>query len=185
MLDSTTYHVYNVLIPQTDCVAIQCIETLRAHCIQHNDGYLIVGGDFNCTINPCLDRFRTSFERRIKVAQALQNLMSELNVSDVWRRQNPTKCEYTWLRNSPCKDSSMSMARLDRIYLPNDILPSVMSCKINPCAISDHSAVTVNWKTSSSPRRGSPYWHFNNSLLENKEYTDTIAIFWRQWQSQK
>ena len=60
-----------------------------------------------------------------------------------------------------------------------------MSCKITPCAISDHSAVSINWKVSSSRQRGSSHWHFNNSLLKNKDYTDSISIFWKQWQTQK
>ena len=61
----------------------------------------------------------------------------------------------------------------------------MVSSKIIPCAISDHSAVTVTWKVSSSPRRGSPYWHFNNSPFDNMDYTNTISTFWKQWQSQK
>ena len=81
ILDSTTYHVYSILIPQTDHVALQCIDALRAHCTEHNDGYIILGGDLNCTLNPSLDRFHTSFERRIKVSRGLKNLMSESGTS--------------------------------------------------------------------------------------------------------
>lgn len=184
-LNSIIYHVYNVLIPQKDALAFQCIDSLLAHSSQLSEGFVIVGGDFNCTANPSMDRFCTPNEKRNKVAQALQNVFSELGVSDVWRRQNPTSREYTWFRNNPSKEERMSKARLDRIYISNELLPSVEACSNVPCAISDHSAVYLRFKVSPSRRRGSSHWHFNNSLLENKDYTDSVHLFWKNWQSQK
>ncbi len=182
-LDSIIYHVYNFLIPQKDRLALDCIDSFLAHCKDHNDGFVVLGGDFNCTANPALDRFCNPNEKRHKVAQALENSFNELSITDVWRRQNPTKCEYTWFRNNP--KGALSKSRLDKILISDCLLPSVCSCNISPCAISDHSAVSLDFKLESSRRRGSSHWHFNNSLLENREYTDSIFLFLKQWHSQK
>ena len=186
MYASNIYHVYNVLVPQKDDLALECIDTLRAHCGERSEGFIIVGGDFNCTADPCLDRFRNNHERRSKVARVLYDFLNEISVGDAWRGQNPTKREYTWFRNDRSdEDLIISKARLDKIYISNDLFPSVLSCKIVPCAISDHCSVVINWKVSSSRRKGNSHWHFNNSLLDNKDYTDSFRIFFKQWQAEK
>ena len=178
-------HIYNVLIPQADAKAKDCIEAFLSHSSNHSDGSVIIGGDLNCTINPALDRFHNPCEKRRKVAQALQNSFDEIGVCDVWRRRNPTSREYTWFRSRATNVGCMSKARLDKFLISNDLLPTVSACKIVTCAISDHSTVSLTLKTPSVRKTGSSHWHFNNSLLKNKEYTDSISLFLRQWRLQK
>ena len=59
--------------------------------------YIVVGGDFNFVIDDEIDSFnRLPSHARNKTA--LSSIMEELNLSDIWRNQNPEKRLYTWKR---------------------------------------------------------------------------------------
>ena len=83
------YHVYNTLIPQSDKSAILAISALHNHLSKCDDGIVLIGGDFNCTENPAIDRLCMLTEHRPRVATALKNVMNKLSLCDVWRRLNP------------------------------------------------------------------------------------------------
>ena len=55
--NNVLYHLYNVLIPQDNKVALSAIQCLEDDLVQRKDGVIIIGGDFNTTPNPSLDRF--------------------------------------------------------------------------------------------------------------------------------
>ena len=69
---SNIFHVYNVLIPQDDTIAFKTLCAIEKHCSQHRNGVIVYGGDFNCTLDPSLDRFHQPKERRHKIASALK-----------------------------------------------------------------------------------------------------------------
>ena len=143
-----------------------------------SDGVIVIGGDFNCTENPVEDRLCTSTEHRPKVSKALSEAVNALSLCDVWRRLHPDQKQYTWSRANSSRASGFSRARLDRFYCPLSSLPSVVSCKISPCSLSDHSAVTLQINIASTRTGGSAYWHFNNSLLLDQTYVSINKSFW-------
>ena len=146
---------------------------------------VIIGGDFNCTHNPSLNRFCTTDERRKKMSLILQNLYTEFSLCDVWRRLNPNLCKFTWFRNSQAKLTKIYKSRLDCFYVPVNLMPSVISCDIKAYALSDYSVVILKVKLPTLKQKGSAYWHFNNSMLEDKTYKDIVYQFWKNWQTQK
>ena len=90
-LNNTYFHLYNVLIPQNDNKAIDSLQALREHCVQRRgDGVIVIGGDFNCTLDPALDRLRMPVEHRPGVAAALADVADVLSLRDVWRVRNPS-----------------------------------------------------------------------------------------------
>ena len=179
------YHLYNILMPQNNDEAVKALEAIENHCNKVKDGVIILGGDFNCTHNPSFDRFCNPIENRKQIALALQNLHNSLSLCDIWRRLNPDSRRYTWFRSNPLKPELMSKARLDRFYIPETMTSSVIGCDFYPCPLSDHSAVAMTFQVHKKQKRGSPYWHFNNSLLEDNDYIDSITLFWKRWQLQK
>ena len=64
--ESNKYHLYNLLVPQEDEEAGRLFEALERHCAQHDRGDIIIGGDFNCTTNPSVDRLGISYEKVTK-----------------------------------------------------------------------------------------------------------------------
>ena len=184
--NNTFFYLYNFLVPQNDKSALEAIQSFQEHCAQlADDGVIVIGGDFNCTEDPIVDRLRMPIEHRPRVASALSDAVGALSLRDIWRSLNPGKQTFTWFRNSLSSESGSSRARLDRFYGPPNILSSVHSSKIIPCTLSDHFAVSLQIKLPSAGQRGSAYWHFNNSLLSDNSYKQIINNLWANWTSQK
>ena len=74
---------------------------------------IIWGGDYNCTLNPSIDRKHISFNSSVDLSYAaprrhvidrgtesLHDLISHNNLEDVWRRRNPHTRKYSWRHDS-------------------------------------------------------------------------------------
>ena len=81
--------------------------------------------------------------------------------------------------------AGVSKSRLDRLYIPLYLFSSIHTCKIIPCSLSDHSAVLLTFNFPVRAQRGSAYWQFNNSLLEDQNFKEIVRLFWSDWQKQK
>ena len=55
-----------------------------------NSSQLILGGDFNCCIDPSLDRSSNKPSAPSKSSKVIQLFMEQYAVSDVWRFLNPS-----------------------------------------------------------------------------------------------
>ena len=183
-LDGAIYHLYNILIPQDDTCALKAISSLSSHLNLRKDGHIIFGGDFNCTLNPVIDRLCMSTEHRSKISTALKALIESSQLCDAWRKLHPFEQKFSWQRRNPSSVHGVSKARLDRFYTPISLTTSIHSCSIIPCSLSDHSAIYLKIKLPSPNLRGSAFWHLNNSLLTDKSYQDIIIHFWNTWQQQ-
>ena len=155
------------------------------HCDQHKDGPVIIGGDFNCTDNPSIDCLHRPTEHRPQVALALRNSTHCLYLCDVWRRLNPSENKFTWFRNSQSVLGGVSKARLDRFYAATSIVPSIHSCQIIPCSLSDHSAVSLCFKRPPPQQRkcliGSLTTHSSKTTI----ITTSFLFFGSNWQLEK
>ena len=89
--DDCIFHLYNVLIPQDNSVALTVISSLESHSHSLREGYVIMGGDFNCTLNPSLDRHDMPREHRQKIASTLQRVIDKTHLYDAWRRIHPVR----------------------------------------------------------------------------------------------
>ena len=99
--NNTIFYLYNFLIPQNDQLALDSIQSFREHCAQlAGDGVIVIGGDFNCTEDPVVDRLRMPIEHRPRVACALSDAVSALSLRDIWRSLNPEIQKFTWSRNN-------------------------------------------------------------------------------------
>ena len=58
------------------------------------DHFLCLGGDFNCTLNPPLDR--NGAEPHAASTRALARSISKFKLTDIWRLQHPTQQQFTW-----------------------------------------------------------------------------------------
>lgn len=97
-------------------------------------GDVIFGGDFNCTLYPNLDRSSGLDSSHPKSRRVLQHFMSELNLRDIWRVQDPTKKEYS--RHSTTHNS---YSRIDYFLISNSLVARIKGCAYKSILISDHS----------------------------------------------
>ncbi len=93
-------------------------------------------------------------------------LLESLNLSDVWRTQNPTTKRYTW-------HSRGKSSQLDYFYISDHLLNDVNSCQINPGLHSDHSILNLELNTNTL-NRGKGLWKFNLKLLKDQEYINIV-----------
>lgn len=77
--------------------------------------YIVLGGDWNCTLNFTMDRH--GGESHPKSAAVLANIIESYNFSDVWRVNNLGTQQYTWVKFS---NNIVSAARLDRFNVSDN-----------------------------------------------------------------
>lgn len=59
--------------------------------------FIVLGGDFNCWLNPDLDRSSLKRNSTSKSARVIQSYMEELAVSDPWHFLNPCGKAFSFL----------------------------------------------------------------------------------------
>ena len=79
-------HIVNVYAPSNGLERMDCFERLKRHIKNLNDDPLIIGGDFNCTINPELDR-NGGRESDMRTSHFLNNILQRFKLSDAWRQR--------------------------------------------------------------------------------------------------
>lgn len=133
-----------------------------------NESYIICG-DFNLVLDVDLDYCNYKSIRNNKNARNfLMNTIKEKRLFDPFRAINGDIRNYSWRRTNP-----IQQARLDFFLLTDDFLPQVRSCDINLSYRSDHSIVTLGL-TLDNITHGKGLWKFNNSLLLDKEYLNSV-----------
>ena len=69
-------------------------------------------------------------------------LISNLDLYDVWREENPDLLKYTWKRK--LNNRNIQMGRLDFFLVSNLLTKYVCKEKILPGYRSDHSLITIS-----------------------------------------
>lgn len=125
---------------------------------------LILGGDFNCCLDPLLDRSSTRPLSLSKSSQVIKLFMEQHSVSDVWRFFNPCDKQFSFFSLV-----HGSFSRTDYFLIDKKLLPFVKTCTYNPIVISDHAPVTMDISFPGSPSTRSP-WRFNSLLLTDPDF---------------
>lgn len=130
---------------------------------------LILGGDFNCWINPSLDRSSTKVHSPSKSAKMINSFMEEFHISDPWRFLYPNSKQYSFFSNV-----HQTFTRIDFFLLSNNLLPFVQSVTYNPIVISDHAPISlmIGFDGLNSTH---PPWRFNSRLLSSDDFVQCIS----------
>jgi len=142
------------------------IASLQSDFEEHN-GNLIIGGDLNIHLNSDLDKDTNATESTVPAK--LRDMMEEFNYVDIWRTKKPNLKRYTWRRKHPIIQS-----RLDYWLIPQEMGYKVQNCKIHPAILTDHSLITLELKNPNVSRRSPGLWKFNQQLLLDAEYVNTV-----------
>ena len=129
---------------------------------------LILCGDFNLILDPKVDCFNYLHVNNPRARNKLLNLKTEIGMIDPYRETNPNTRRYTWRKRTPLKQ-----ARLDFFLITEQLLTSLESCTIESSYRSDHSIIKLKLKFNEF-KRGKGLWKFNNSLLYDSAYLETI-----------
>ena len=129
----------NIYAPNLGSDRLQFFSKLEKVLSQQQDGDLIIlGGDWNCTLDFTKDR--NGEEPHAQSAAVLANVINFFNLSDVWREHNLAAQQYTWVHFS---NGRISGARLDRFYTSHNMRNRVKHTAITPTSFSDHKLITI------------------------------------------
>lgn len=133
-----------------------------------SSSYLVVGGDFNCVLNPSIDASppRPALSKK---STDLLDLMKDADLYDVWRTLHPLDKDYTFF-----SIPHQAFSRIDYFLSSRSVLSRIVNCSIGIQSISDHSPVAI---TISPPYRDPSFrhWRLNPVLLQKQCFIDHIT----------
>ena len=126
------------------------------------------GGDFNCILDPKLDRSSHSAYRTSNMSNTLVNNTKDLGLHEIWRAIHPIEKDFSFY--SPVHNS---YTRIDFFFAPPPFISCITECSYWPRILSDHSALvfTIDFK---GPIISPTTWRFNTSLLGNPEFVNSV-----------
>ena len=161
----TVFTVINVYGPNNDDMFFT---RLHSMIVDKGEEPFIIGGDFNTVIDPRVDRYPNSIQNHPKCYNVLHNILTDLDLVDIWRTKNKSTQKYTW--NSP--DFKIG-SRIDYFLISQSLVSSVMKCDITFGYKTDHSLVSIVL-TRFTQKRGPGFWKLNTSLLADSENIEII-----------
>ncbi len=174
------FFLINIYSPTVGHERLNCFNILSGVLKKcSSEGYVVIGGDWNCTVNFTEDR--NTEEPHIQSSGSLSKLLKDFKLLDVWRIKHPTDRQYTWVK---AFDNRVSAARLDRFYVSKCFSNRVTDCCICPVGFSDHHLISMTIVMSKLPKKSS-YWHFNVKLLQDAVFCDNFNFFWEHWRKEK
>ena len=96
-----TYGLINVYAPNKDKDLLSFFNNLLATLQRENldsEDYIVTGGDFNCPLNPEIDKKGGMIIQRKSVTACIDCLQNQLDLVDIWRIKNPNTRSFTWSR---------------------------------------------------------------------------------------
>ena len=134
-----------------------------------SDLKIILGGDFNITVNDEVDRWPS----RHKENSFIIDFMNERGLIDIWRVCNPNIKEFTWGNKTGSLQS-----RIDFWLISESLTYSHCKVEIMPTPLTDHKAIflTLNMSLDKEHKRTPAYWKLNNSLLLNESANTLIKL---------
>ena len=136
---------------------------------------IIIGGDFNTHLDPILDNLGGRIESKPSVKK-INEIMTAMDLIDIWRIRNPEKKQYTWTQKKP-----LIRRRLDYWLISTEIQDDITEANIIPAIKSDHSAITLTINSLDKQPFGPSHWKFNSSLLDDATYIHLITSKYSDW----
>ena len=167
-INETLFTVVNIYGPNKDEDSF--FTSLQSVLHDKGEEPFIIGGDFNTVINPKVDRYPNSIQNHPNCAIALQNVLIDLELVDIWRKKNEHTQKYTW--NSP--DFKIG-SRIDYFLISQSLISSVLKSDITFGYKTDHSLVSLVLSRFTQ-KRGPGFWKLNTSLLTDPQNNDSIRL---------
>ena len=131
---------------------------------------IIMGGDWNMVMDYEKDTHGYNRNNNPRARIEVLGMMEELNLSDIWRINNPDKSRYTW----KSAYRPVKMSRLDFFLVTDDLMNVTCESNISSGYRSDHSLVSISLNLYNQTR-GRGFWKLNTSLLFDETYKQLIS----------
>ena len=180
-INDENYFLLNVYAPNNDNQSAKFYEHIINILKKEDQIYedrIIIGGDFNCPLNPVLDKMGGLLTTRKKIVDQIENIQNIFNLQDVWRVKHPNEKNFTWSQSAP-----FIFCRLGFWLISNSLYDMVRDVDIVPAIKTDHSAITLRLHKIEDGNKGPGFWKMNTSLLNDTSFIEKmkqkIAV-WRE-----
>ena len=165
------YTIVNVYAPTQKKYRERFFRKLQLNLLRNGvnniDCNLILGGDWNCVLNPKNDVQGTS-SKYYKKPRNFGKLLKRYALCDIWRKTNPLSKQFTW------RNHSLHIAsRLDYWLVNKNIQVKVITSDIRPVIRADHNAISLKIGVKDN-KIGPGYWKMNTSILNDEDYQHSI-----------
>ena len=131
---------------------------------------IIIGGNFNCLLNPEIDKKGGILIQRKSVTGCIDCLQNQLNLVDIWKIKNPDTRSFAWNQKSPrifcCLDYWLISNHLNDLVKSSDIIPAIRT---------DHDAISIEIGELENELKDPGYWKVNCSMLKDEEYVNNVT----------
>ncbi len=117
----------------------------------------------------------------VKLGSLIQliELQETFDLQDVWRVKNPDKKSFTFRQKSPT-----IQCRLDYFLVSSNLQDQVAHVDIlTQAQAPDHKSIILNISVGMEVERGSGYWKFNGSLVNDEEYVQALQVEYQDWKN--
>jgi len=166
-INSAPLVLLNIYAPNFDSLDFFCKTfNLVSEFTEH---YIIIGGDLNCYLDPCIDRSSSKPLTPLKSVSVLNNLSGSFDRVDIWRVQHPSERQYSFFSPVHC-----SFSRIDYFLISSGLISNLISTIYHSILVSDHSPISFEINFNLRPHQHN--WKFNPSLYLDKIFCEYIAF---------
>jgi exonuclease III len=141
-----------------------------AYLLRNRNAPLLLGGDFNCVLDPTDSTGETNRSRNLK------ELIAGYTLIDAWQA-HPARQTFTHY-------TQHGAARLDRIYISSDLQAKKTSAVTLFAPFTDHLAMSVTITLPETMvRRGKGHWKMNITLLKERSFKEEMIACVSQWRA--
>ena len=123
-------------------------------------------GDSNTPLTPMN---RSSKQKVNKETQVLNDVLDEMDLTEIFRMFHPNAEEYTFFSNG-----QGTFSRIDHILSHKSNLSKFKKIEIMSSIFSDHSTIRLDINYKKKPVRNTNTWRLNNTFLNNQQFTEEI-----------
>ncbi|KAH7967944.1 hypothetical protein HPB52_004215 [Rhipicephalus sanguineus] len=132
----------------------------------------VLPGDFNCVVDSQRDVRGPGRGGSTYQAKELVKTLRHLNLTDTWVHLHGDHF-------APTRTSKTTASRIDRTYLPDYLLPAVVSCEVlalpnDLVGKSDHLPLATTVRGSPGPRNCNISWRLDPTLLQDEECVQRV-----------
>ena len=146
-----------------------------ASLLKNRHEHKVIVGDFNLTMDPEKDR-KNTYHNNNNSRDELVEIMDEFYLKDLWRERNEDKKEYSWHKkidtgshNEP--QNMRKASRIDMALITGGLDQQVKEIMYLSSLMTDHRAIYMVIQVSRF-ERGTGYWKFNNTFLQNSTFVE-------------
>ena len=136
---------------------------------------ILIGGDFNVTLNPEWDCSGGNQSKKTSV-KYVEDLCLDFDLIDIWRIRNPEVKRFTWRQKKP-----LIQRRLDFWLLSDTCQEDIEKSDIISSINSDHSAITLHFSSIGKQKNGPSFWKFNASLVDDTNFVALLTESVPEW----